>query len=99
MYLVNTTYIVSDAYEKRFLDWATGTLVKELQAREGVSGVTICRIRHRIEPGTVNYAVQYRVDDLAVKDSWERKRYATVRCNLAVPAEAVLEFTTEMEII
>lgn len=95
MYLINTTFVVPRQADADFTAWLSASYRPALVGA-GYTAIVAARVLVETEPGTRNYAVQFRAGSAA---GCTRPLEAALSSASAAIKTGVLHFTTAMAII
>lgn len=98
MYILNTSFHLTDRHADRFTDWARRVYIPAALATGHLSSPLFTRLITEVEPGTVSFAIHFRCNSLHEAEQWHDNESAILKTALYKEFQGELVyFTTYME--
>lgn len=98
MYILNTSFHVTDSYAARFIDWARTVYIPAALASGALTDPLFTQILLQVEPGTTSFAIHFHCRSLQDAEKWHDTEAAILKDRLHKDFQGeVVFFSTFME--
>lgn len=98
MYILNTSFHVTERYADRFIDWARNTYIPSALSSGLLTEPLFTRILMQVEPGTVSFAIHFHCSSLADAEKWHDNEAGPLKESLHKELQGeMVFFSTFME--
>ncbi len=100
MYIINFTFLVSDAAAGKWLQWLRSEHIPGMVATGLIHTPQLTRVLSQEQDGGVSYAVQYKSDNIANLNQWHQEHAQLMQSECrSLFGEEVLFFSTVLEVL
>ncbi|MDE6266380.1 MAG: DUF4286 family protein [Muribaculaceae bacterium] len=98
MYILNTSFHVTEQHAQRFIDWARNTYIPAALASGHLTHPLFTRILMQVEPGTVSFAIHFQCNSLEDASKWHDTEAGTLKESIHKELQGeIVYFSTFME--
>lgn len=98
MYLLNTSFHITERHADRFIDWARNTYIPAATKTGFLTDPLFTRILIQVEPGTVSFAIHFHCTSLSDAEKWHDAEAGSLKESLHKELNGELVFfSTFME--